>query len=64
MRKRCTRAAAIGLAAFLGLATPPAADAQTDSATRFVEVAGGYRLVPNITYLRAGGLDCLGAQLH
>ena len=58
MSRRHTRAAAVGLASLLGLVTPPLADAQTaDSATRFVEVAGGYRLVPNITYLRAGGLD-------
>ena len=28
-----------------------------DAATKFVHVANGYRLVPNITYLRAGGLD-------
>jgi acetyl esterase/lipase len=36
----------------------PAAHAQsTDPGTRFVEVSGGYRLLPNITYLRAGGVD-------
>ena len=29
----------------------------TDAATAFIEVANGYRLVPNITYLRAGGMD-------
>ena len=58
MSRRHTRAAAVGLASLLGLVAAPLADAQTaDSATRFVEVAGGYRLVPNITYLRAGGLD-------
>ena len=58
MSRKHTRAAAVGLASLLGLVTPPLADAQTaDSATRFVEVAGGYRLIPNITYLRAGGLD-------
>ena len=58
MSTRHTRAAAVGLALLLGLVTPPLADAQTvDSATRFVDVAGAYRLVPNITYLRAGGLD-------
>ena len=34
------------------------AAAQThDAATRFIEVANGYRLTPNITYLRAGGQD-------
>ena len=58
MSRKHTRAAAVGLASLLGLVMPPLADAQTaDSATRFVEVAGGYRLIPNITYLRAGGLD-------
>ena len=58
MSRRHTRAAAVGLVSLLGLVAAPLADAQTaDSATRFVEVAGGYRLVPNITYLRAGGLD-------
>ena len=58
MSRKHTRAAAVGLASLLGLVTPPLADAQTaDSATRFVEVASGYRLIPNITYLRAGGLD-------
>jgi acetyl esterase/lipase len=41
-----------------GVATPPTAYAQsTDPATRFVEVSGGYRLLPDITYLRAGGID-------
>jgi acetyl esterase/lipase len=58
MSTRHTRAAAIGVASLLVLTAPPRAGAQsTDSATRFVEVAGGYRLVPNVTYLRAGGLD-------
>ena len=48
----------VGLASLLGLVIPQAAAAQsTDPATRFVEVASGYRLVPNITYLRAGGID-------
>ena len=58
MRTRITRLAAVGLMSCLGLVTPQLADAQdTEATTRFVEVAGGYRLVPNITYLRAGGLD-------
>ena len=58
MSTRHTRAAAVGLVSLLGLVTPPLAEAQNvDSATRFVEVAGAYRLIPNITYLRAGGLD-------
>ena len=58
MRTRTTRLAAVSLVSFLGLVTPQRADAQgTDTTTRFVEVAGSYRLVPNITYLRAGGRD-------
>ena len=52
----CT--AALTLFVLAGVATPPAAYAQsTDPATRFVEVSGGYRLFPDITYLRAGGID-------
>ena len=34
------------------------AGAQTaDAASTFVQVAGGYRVIPNLTYLRAGGVD-------
>ena len=29
----------------------------TDSATKFVRVANGDRVIPNLTYLRAGGVD-------
>lgn len=29
----------------------------TDSAAKFVRVANGYRVIPNLTYLRAGGVD-------
>ena len=48
----------VAVASLLSLAIPGITAAQaTDSATRFVQVATGYRLVPNITYLRAGGLD-------
>lgn len=58
MRTRITRLTTVGLLSCLGLVTSQLADAQdTGATTRFVEVAGGYRLVPNITYLRAGGLD-------
>ena len=58
MRTSTTYLAALSLVSVLGLVTPPPVDAQdTNAATRFVEVAGGYRLVPNLTYLRAGGLD-------
>ena len=38
-----------------GLAVPPGAEAQT--ARSFVEVAAGYRVTPDLTYLRAGGVD-------
>jgi acetyl esterase/lipase len=32
-------------------------DRDQDAATTFVQVANGYRLTPNITYMRAGGVD-------
>ena len=49
---------AIGMASLLCLSTSRPASAQApDAATTFVRVSSGYRLVPNITYLRAGGLD-------
>jgi acetyl esterase/lipase len=52
----CT--AALTLFVLASVTTPPTAYAQsTDPATRFVEVSGGYRLLPDITYLRAGGID-------
>ncbi len=58
LKKHTTSIVALGLGSFLGLVmTPPAAAQALDPATRFVEVAGGYRLVPDITYLRAGGID-------
>ena len=42
----------------LALASIVPANAQLSAtATKFVEVANGYRLAPNITYLRAGGVD-------
>ena len=42
----------------LVLAAPAVADAQTsDSARSFIHVANGYRVAPNITYLRASGRD-------
>ncbi len=42
----------------LTIGAPSFSVAQTmDAATTFVNVANGYRLVPNITYLRAGGVD-------
>ena len=55
---RCSRFAAIGLAAAIGLGAPLPAGAQTgDAAAAFVRVATGYSLTPNITYQRAGGGD-------
>ncbi len=58
MKSRRTRVAGILMASLLGWTAPPEVGAQsTDSATRFVQVATGYRLVPNITYLRAGGQE-------
>ena len=49
---------AVGMASLLCLSTSQPANAQApDAATTFVRVSSGYRLVPNITYLRAGGLD-------
>ena len=58
MNKNIVSVAVVSLAICLGLAAPQIATAQSsDAATRFVEVAAGYRLVPNITYLRAGGVD-------
>ena len=56
MRRVCFMV--IGVALLLGVGTPNLAGAQSmAAATKFVHVATGYRLVPNITYLRAGGWD-------
>ena len=55
--KRSSWATAVGVLVLLGSGPPERARAQTSEFTRFVEVANGYRLVPNITYLRAGGRD-------
>lgn len=49
--------AAVGVASLLAVSTPSPSEAQTPNYTRFVEVANGYRLIPNVTYLRAGGQD-------
>ena len=44
---------AVGVSGFVCAQT-----AQTnDATTKFVQVANGYQVVPNITYLRAGGVD-------
>ena len=55
--KRSSLVAVLGACLLLGSMTPLQAQAQTSEFTRFVEVANGYRLAPNITYLRAGGRD-------
>jgi acetyl esterase/lipase len=49
--------ATVALLVLLASGAPRHAQAQTPEFTRFVEVANGYRLAPNITYLRAGGRD-------
>jgi acetyl esterase/lipase len=48
--------AAFGLC-WIGGAPPPVLAQTGDTAARFIEVTSGYRLVPNVTYLRAGGVD-------
>jgi acetyl esterase/lipase len=55
---RTTTVAIIGAVASVGLASWSGAGAQVlGAADAFVEVANAYRLVPNVTYLRAGGVD-------
>ncbi len=49
---------AVGVLLLVGLAVPHPVAAQSESgAEAFVRVATGYRLIPNITYHRAGGHD-------
>ena len=56
MKKTC--AVAFGLTWLFAAGTLGFVDAQTlDPTTKFVEVSNDYQLVPNITYLRAGGVD-------
>ena len=56
MRSACARAVSAVLV--LGLGIPTAAGAQgAESERTFVQVASTYRVIPNITYLRAGGTD-------
>ena len=51
-------AAAIGLVALFGIGNAFPVEAQLGTTTsKFVRVANSYRLVPNITYLRAGGVE-------
>ena len=40
----------------VGVSTPAGTQA-VDSATSFIQVATEYSVVPNVTYLRAGGMD-------
>ena len=56
MKKSC--AVALFITGLLTSGTLASGVAQTvDPPTTFVQVANGYQLVPNITYLRAGGVD-------
>ena len=55
---KTTSAAVLSVIWLSTIGAPSFSVAQTmDAATTFVNVANGYRLVPNITYLRAGGVD-------
>ncbi len=55
MQKQHAWIGSLVTAALLAPAAPPAA--AQDAAAKFVQVASSYRLVPNVTYLRAGGVD-------
>ena len=58
------RVMTVAMVTLVGLGVSTHAVAQTvDSATRFIQVATGYSVVPNVTYLRAGGVD-LKLDLH
>ena len=57
MQKRQTWIAGLAAAALAGAAVLPAAAQTPDAAAKFVQVASSYRLTPNVTYLRAGGVD-------
>ncbi|MDA1092175.1 MAG: alpha/beta hydrolase [Acidobacteria bacterium] len=58
MKRTYSRVTTCTLALFAALAAgAPAAAQSTDPATRFVEVSDAYQLIPDITYLRAGGVD-------
>ena len=55
---RMTCVLALGVTWLWVIGTSDGARAQTnDSDMKFVHVANGYRLVPNVTYLRAAGVD-------
>ena len=57
MQKRQAWIVGFAAAALAGAAVLPAAAQTTDAAAKFVQVASSYRLTPNVTYLRAGGVD-------
>ena len=48
---------AIIVVSLVGLEVPLAGAQTADTTRSFVEVAAGYRIIPNLTYLRAGGVD-------
>jgi len=54
---RTTITLVLGVTWLATMGTSGIAEAQADAATTFVHVANGYRLTPNITYLRAGGVE-------
>ena len=52
------RVMTVAMATLVGLGVSTHVSAQpVDSATSFIQVATGYSVVPNVTYLRAGGMD-------
>ena len=55
MKKQHAWIGSLAAAALVASAAPPAT--AQDAAAKFVQVASSYRLVPNVTYLRAGGVD-------
>ena len=57
MQKRQAWTVGLAAAAIAGAAVLPAAAQTPDAAAKFVAVASNYRLTPNVTYLRAGGVD-------
>ena len=57
MQKQQTWIGVLVAAALLAPTAPPAVAQNMDAAAKFVQVASSYRLVPNVTYLRAGGVD-------
>ena len=55
---KTTPAVMLAMTFILAIATLGSVEAQTpDAATRFIQVANQYRLTPNLTYLKAGGVE-------